>query len=38
MRLRVALFHALVRMNRSLPLVPRLPERRAAFASRAALG
>jgi flavin-dependent dehydrogenase len=38
MRLRVALFHALVRMNRTLPLVPRLPERRAAFASRAALG
>jgi len=36
MRLRVALFHALVRLNRSLPLVPRLPERRAAFASRAA--
>ncbi len=36
MQLRVALFHALVRMNRSLPLVPRLAERRAAFASRSA--
>jgi flavin-dependent dehydrogenase len=29
MGVRVALFHLLVRMNRSLPLVPRLPERRA---------
>jgi flavin-dependent dehydrogenase len=38
MQLRVGLFHLLVRMNRSLPLVPRLPERRAAFASRAAMG
>ncbi len=36
MRLRVALFHALVRINRSVPLVPRLPERRAAHAHRSA--
>jgi flavin-dependent dehydrogenase len=33
MQLRVGLFHLLVRLNRSLPLVPRLPERRAASAS-----
>ena len=33
MGVRVALFHLLVRMNRSLPLAPRLPERRASGAA-----
>lgn len=35
MQLRVGLFHALVRVNRRVPLVPRLVERRAANAARA---
>jgi len=36
MQLRVALFHLLVRVNRSVPLVPRMPDRRAAHAGRTA--